>query len=100
MTMLSAEWADAQALQAAADRLSPQIIRQQLDHWTWAVGPKFSQKDRAVLDRTRYYSLQQIEYCRNFVFRRNFPIHKLFERSCDLGLSASRPTSSPRCSAF
>ena len=24
--------------------------------------------------------------CRNFVFRRNFPIHKLFERSCDLGL--------------
>jgi len=23
---------------------------------------------------------------RNFVFRRNFPIHKLFERSCDPGL--------------
>jgi hypothetical protein len=22
----------------------------------------------------------------NFIFRRNFPIHKLFERSCDLGL--------------
>jgi hypothetical protein len=27
-----------------------------------------------------------VEYCRNLVFRRNFPIHKLFERSCDLGL--------------
>jgi len=78
--------ADAQALQAAADRLSPQIIRQQLDHWTWVVGPKFSQKDRAALNLTRHYSLQQVEYCRNFVFRRNFPIHKLFERSCDLGL--------------
>src|SRR5207302_1928678 len=34
----------------------------------------------------RHYSLQQVEYCRNFIFRRNFPIHKLFERSCDLGL--------------
>ena len=30
--------ADQKALQAAADRLSPQIIRQQLDHWTWVVG--------------------------------------------------------------
>jgi hypothetical protein len=49
-------------------------------------GPKFSQKDRAALNLTRHYSLQQVEYCRNFVFRRNFPIPKLFERSCDLGL--------------
>jgi hypothetical protein len=78
--------ADAQALQAAADRLSPQLIRQQLDHWTWVVGPKFSQKDRAAINLIRHYSLQQIEYCRNFIFRRNSPIHKLFERSCDLGL--------------
>jgi hypothetical protein len=78
--------ADQKALQAAADRLSPQIIRQQLDHWTWVVGPKFSQKDRAAINLSRHYSLQQVEYCRNFIFRRHFPIHKLFERSCDLGL--------------
>jgi hypothetical protein len=78
--------ADQTALQAAADRLSPQIIRKQLDHWTWVVGPKFSQKDRATINLSRHYSLQQVEYCRNYVFRRNFPIHKLFERSCDLGL--------------
>ena len=78
--------ADPKALQAAADRLNPQIIRQQLDHWTWVVGPKFSQKDRAAINLSRHYSLQPIEYCRNFVFRRNFPLHKLFERSCDLGL--------------
>jgi hypothetical protein len=26
------------------------------------------------------------QICRNFIFRRNFPIHKLYERSCDLGL--------------
>ena len=78
--------ADPKALQAAADRLSPEIIRQQLDHWTWVVGPKFSQKDRAAINLSRHYSLQQVEYCLNFVFRRNFPIHKLFERSCDLGL--------------
>ena len=41
--------ADQKALQAAADRLSAQVIRKQLDHWTWVVGPKFSQKDRAAI---------------------------------------------------
>ena len=34
----------------------------------------------------RFYSIQQIEFCRNFVFKRNFPIHKIFERSCEMGL--------------
>src|SRR6266478_8186200 len=53
--------ADQAALQAAADRLSPQIIRKQLDHWTWIVGPKFSQKDRAAINLSRHYSLQQVE---------------------------------------
>src|SRR5260370_13610265 len=29
--------------------------------------------------------------CRNLIFRRNLPIHKLFERSCDLGLLRLTP---------
>jgi hypothetical protein len=35
----------------------------------------------------RFYSLQQVEFCRNFIFKRHFPIHKIFERSCDMGLA-------------
>ena len=27
----------------------------------------------------RFYAIWQIEYCRNFIFKRNFPIHKIFE---------------------
>jgi hypothetical protein len=37
---------DVAALQAAADRLSPQIIRKQLDYWTLILGPMFSNKER------------------------------------------------------
>ena len=33
---------DPQALQAAADRLSPEIIRSRLEYWTLVLGPKFS----------------------------------------------------------
>jgi len=78
--------ADAHALQLAADALSAKLIRTRLDYWTLIVGPKFSKKDRQAINLGRYYSLQQVEYCRNLIFRRNFPIHKLFERSCDMGL--------------
>src|SRR5467141_3666859 len=77
---------DVAALQAAADRLSPAIIRKRLDYWTLILGPKFSARERKQLNLSRFYAIAQIEYCRNFIFKRNFPIHKLFERSCELGL--------------
>ena len=77
---------DVAALQAAADRLSPAIIRKQLDYWTLILGPKFSKKERREMGLSRFYSIAQIEYCRNFIFKRHFPIHKVFERSCELGL--------------
>ena len=79
-------WRTPKPCRPAADALSAKLIRTRLDYWTLIVGPKFSKKDRQAINLGRYYSLQQVEYCRNLIFRRNFPIHKLFERSCDLGL--------------
>src|SRR6202046_1346558 len=37
-----------QQLQAAADRLSPELIRKQLDYCTLILGPKFSKKERSA----------------------------------------------------
>jgi hypothetical protein len=73
-------------LQAAADRLSAEIIGKQLDYWTFLLGPKFSKKERSQMNLSRFYAIAQIEYCRNFIFKCPFPIHKIFERSCELGL--------------
>jgi hypothetical protein len=70
------------ALQAAADRLSPAIIRKRLDYWTFLLGPKFSKKERSQINLSRFYALAQVEYPRNCIFQRHFPIHKIFERSC------------------
>ena len=77
---------DHEALQAAADRLSADIIRNRLEYWTLILGPKFSRRERHAMDLRRFYFLAQVEYCRNFIFKRNFPIRKIFERSCDIGL--------------
>src|ERR1700733_12637209 len=62
---------DVAALQAAADRLSPAIIRKTLDYWTLILGPKFSKKERSQMSLSRFYSITQVEYCRNFIFKRH-----------------------------
>jgi hypothetical protein len=78
--------ADPQALQAAADRFTPEVIRERLEYWTLVLGPKFSRRERAAMNLRRFYAVRQVEYCRNFIFKRHFPIHRLFQRSCELGL--------------
>jgi hypothetical protein len=78
--------ADPQALQAAADRFTAQVIRERLEYWTLVLGPKFSRRERAAMNLRRFYAVRQVEYCRNFIFKRHFPIHRLFQRSCELGL--------------
>ena len=78
--------ADPKALQAAADRLSADIIEKRLNYWSWLLTPKFSEKDRKAVNLRRDYSINQIEYCRNFIFKQHFPIHKIFEHSCEMGL--------------
>jgi len=77
---------DPQTLQQVADGLDPQILKQRFDYWTFHLGPKFSQRERQAMNLHRFYALCQVEYCLNFIFRKSFPIHKLFERSCELGL--------------
>lgn len=77
---------DVAALQQAADRLNPKLIRRRLDYWTLILGPKFSRRERQRMNLSRFYAIAQIEYCRNFIFKRHFPIHKIFERGCEIGL--------------
>jgi hypothetical protein len=77
---------DPEALQAAADRFTSDVIRKRLEYWTLILGPKFSKRERAAMNLRRFYAVSQIEYCRNFIFKRNFPIHKIFERGCEVGL--------------
>jgi hypothetical protein len=85
---------DPKALQAAADTLTGDLLQQRVDHWTFILGPKFSAKERLrCAGLQRIYSVSQVEYCRNFIFKRSWPIASIFRRSCELGahlLSADR----------
>ena len=79
--------ADPAKLQAAADRLAGKILQERIDYWTLIVAPKFSPKERAACGGLhRLYVMEQLEYCRNFIFKRSWPIRSIFRRSCELGL--------------
>jgi hypothetical protein len=67
---------DPQALQAAADRFTSEVIRKRLEYWTLILGPKFSKRERAAMNLHRFYAVSQVEYCRNFIFK----------RGCEIGL--------------
>jgi hypothetical protein len=56
---------DPEALQRAADRLSPKIIRERLEYWTFVLGPKFSKHERQSMNLRRFYAVGQIEYARS-----------------------------------
>ena len=42
--------------------------------------PVLAKEAQKQLNLSRFYAISQIEYCRNFIFKRNFPIDKLFSR--------------------
>jgi hypothetical protein len=88
--------ADPKALQAAADIPSATIIEKRLNCWSWLLAPKFSEKDCTAVNLQREYSINQIEYWQNFIFKRHFPIHKIFERSSEMGLFRLTADNIPR----
>lgn len=45
------------------------VIRKRLNYWTLILGPKFSRRERAAMNLSRFYAVSQVEYCRNFVFK-------------------------------
>ena len=54
---------DPQALPAAADRFTAEVIRKRLDYWTLLLGPKFSKRERARLKSSKSNPLSAI--CKN-----------------------------------
>jgi hypothetical protein len=75
-------------LQAAADRLGPELIRKQLDYWTLILGPKFSQKEREAVNVSRFYAINQIEYLPQLYLQTSFSHPQSFRAFLRVGAVA------------
>lgn len=77
---------DVAALQAAADRLSPDILQARCDYWTDQLAPRFSAREQEAIHSRYRYSMAQIEVSTNLVFKRSEPLTAMFHRAVDIGL--------------
>jgi hypothetical protein len=78
---------DSNTIKEIADRFSPDVIRKQLDYWSFVVSPKFSKKERQMMNLSRTYYISQIEYSINLIFKRNLRVKELFQRICQSGIA-------------
>ena len=90
---------DAAALQASADRLSPEIIRRRLDYWTLILGPKFSKKERARLNLSRFYAISRSSTAATSSSGVTFPSTSYSSAAANSACGGSALTRSPRSSA-
>jgi hypothetical protein len=72
---------DVNKLFEAKEHFTADLIRERVNHWLEIIGPKLEKHPM------RYdYFIDQIEYCRNFVFKSHSYLSELFKRSCELSL--------------
>jgi hypothetical protein len=65
----------------AKEHFTPQLVKERLDHWLKIIGPSL-EKHPMPYD----YFIDQIEYCRNFIFKSHSFLSGLFKRSCEISL--------------
>lgn len=77
---------DLAVLDAAAERLTPQLIDQRCNHWVRQLAPRFTPTERAAADLHYRYSVAQIELATDVIFRRAAPLKALFQPATELGI--------------
>lgn len=67
------------------------LLYQFCNRWIYKLVPVFSMSQRERYNLYYWYSIAQIEYCNNLIFKRTKPLSALFERMLDLGRTLGRP---------
>jgi hypothetical protein len=78
--------ADLPALQAAADRLGPELLRERCDYWTSRLAPGFTARERRAIAPAYRYSIGQIELATDVIFHDSARLTERFRRAVDIGL--------------
>ena len=86
------------ALQAAADRLSPDIIRKRLDYWTLILGPKFSARSASSSTCRASMPSPRSSIAATSFSSATFPFTNCSSAAANSACGGSPPTRLPRSS--
>jgi hypothetical protein len=78
--------ADPAKLQAATERLTPQVLEQRCAYWAHQLAPHFSLVEQAGLNLGYRFSITQIELATDVLFKRSAQLKALFQRAAEIGV--------------
>lgn len=84
--------ADPAVMQRLADRLDERILRQRASYWAKRLAPPFSPEERELCQLHYQWSVAQIEYAQDIVFKRRAPLRELFRRATEIGVALGGST--------
>ena len=79
-------------LNVIADRLDEHILRRRASYWVSRLAPTFSSRERAACHLDYQWSVAQIEFARDVIFRRRARLHELFQRAVEIGVALGGAT--------
>ncbi len=75
-----------------AKTLDAKTLRDRADHWSFRLAPSFSKKQRRACQLHYQWSVAQIEFSQNILFKRRAPLRALFQRACEIGVALGGAT--------
>ena len=74
-------------LSELAKSLDAKTLHDRADHWTFRLAPSFSKSQRQACQLRYQWSVAQIEFSENILFKRRAPLRALFQRATEIGVA-------------
>jgi hypothetical protein len=81
-----------EVLSELATTLDAKTLRERADHWAFRLAPSFSVSQRQACQLHYQWSVAQIEFCENILFKRRAPLRALFQRATEIGVALGGAT--------
>ena len=83
---------DPERLAEIAAGLDEAILGKRADYWALRLAPSFSDHERSACRLQYQWSMAQMEFCRNVIFRRRARLRELFQRAVEIGVALGGAT--------
>ena len=74
-------------LSELANTLDAKTLHDRADHWVFRLAPSFSKTQRRACQLRYQWSVAQIEFSQNILFKRRAPLRALFRRATEIGVA-------------
>ena len=83
---------DPGALRRLTATLDERLLHLRANYWAWRLAPSFTRRERRLCQLRYQWSVAQIEYAQDVIFRRQAPLRNLFRRATEIGVALGGAT--------